>query len=183
MTPKDGECTRPSDRLRALFVSGLEGQGADYAEFLRALLPWIRRLVRHRLNDSDVDDVVQEVLISVHKARHTYDGQRPLMPWLHAMVRFRLNDHLRDHYRHQAHREERPDPDEWMADVTNQGADREYLDELLQDLKPLQQQILWLLHVHGHTAKEAGLLLGMNESAVKVAAHRALQKIRQKYAP
>ena len=87
-----------SVRLRELFLSGIGGNGGDYAEFLRQLVPIIRRLIRHKLSDSEVDDVAQEVLISVHKARHTYDGGRQLMPWLYAIIQFRLNDHLREHY-------------------------------------------------------------------------------------
>jgi RNA polymerase sigma-70 factor (ECF subfamily) len=34
--------------------------------------------------------------------------------------------------------------------------------------------------VQGYTAKEVGERIGMNESAVKVAAHRAIKKIRNK---
>ncbi|MBU6339547.1 MAG: hypothetical protein KGQ36_06240, partial [Rickettsiales bacterium] len=33
----------------------------------------------------------------------------------------------------------------------------------------------------GYTAKEVGKEIGMNESAVKVAAHRAVKKIKQKF--
>jgi RNA polymerase sigma-70 factor (ECF subfamily) len=37
------------------------------------------------------------------------------------------------------------------------------------------------MHVEGYTAKEVGKKMGMNESAVKVAAHRAIKKIRGKF--
>ena len=35
-----------------------------------------------------------------------------------------------------------------------------------------------MMHVEGFTAKEVGMKLGMKESAVKVAAHRAIKKLR-----
>ena len=37
-----------------------------------------------------------------------------------------------------------------------------------------------MMYVEGFTARETGEKLEMNESAVKVAAHRALKKIREK---
>jgi DNA-directed RNA polymerase specialized sigma24 family protein len=37
-----------------------------------------------------------------------------------------------------------------------------------------------MMYVEGHTAKETGRRLAMNESAVKVAAHRAIKKIRDR---
>ena len=181
-TPPLSQQASTSARLRELFLSGIGGNGGDYAEFLRQLVPIIRRLIRHKLSDSEVDDVAQEVLISVHKARHTYDGGRQLMPWLYAIIQFRLNDHLRDHYRHHTDREtDEVDLDLFFADVTNQGRDREYIEELLEGLPELQQQILLLLYVEGHTAKEVGERLAMTESAVKVAAHRSIHKIRQRH--
>lgn len=168
------------ERLKALFLSGIGGHSGDYAAFLRGLAPVIRRIVRQKIVDSEAEDVVQEVLISVHKARHTYDGARSLMPWVYSIVHFRLNDHLREHYRHHADREpDEVDFEKFFADVTNQGSDREYIEQLMEGLSELQQKILLLLHVEGYTAREVAAQVDMNESAVKVAAHRAIQKIRK----
>jgi RNA polymerase sigma-70 factor (ECF subfamily) len=170
------------ESLRRLFLSGIGGHSADYAAFLRGLAPVIRRIVRQKIVDAEVEDVVQEVLISVHKARHTYDGVRNLMPWVYSIVHFRLNDHLREHYRHHADREtDEVDFENFFADVTNQGSDREYIEELMEGLTEAQQKILVLLHVEGYTAREVAGQVGMNESAVKVAAHRAIQKIRKRH--
>ena len=52
---------------------------------------------------SEVDDLLQEILISIHKARHTYDGERPYKPWAYAIAKFRLQDYLRAHYADQLH--------------------------------------------------------------------------------
>lgn len=174
--------TTGGERLRALFLSGIAGNSTDYAGFLRGLAPVIRRIVRQKIADGEAEDVVQEVLISVHKARHTYDGARSLMPWVYSIVHFRLNDHLREHYRHHADRDtEEVDFENFFADVTNQGSDREYIEQLMEGLSEVQQRILLLLHVEGYTAREVAAQVDMSESAVKVAAHRALQKIRKKH--
>ncbi|MFZ4541310.1 MAG: sigma-70 family RNA polymerase sigma factor [Rickettsiales bacterium] len=167
----------------ALFRSGLEGNQVDYCRFLASITPILKRMIGKRLNPSEVDDVVQEILISIHKARHTYDGMRPMMPWIASIAKFRLTDHLRKHYT--ARRDKTVDISELeniLADVTEEASDRESIDELLKDVPEQHQRILTLMHVEGYTAKEVGAQLNINESAVKVAAHRAIKKIRKKFA-
>jgi RNA polymerase sigma-70 factor (ECF subfamily) len=60
--------------LRTLFQRGLDGDGAAYRQFLMELGAHLRGFLRRRLYDgaSDAEDLVQEVLLAVHNARHTY---------------------------------------------------------------------------------------------------------------
>lgn len=115
--------TQPTDKyaaLAALLSVGLTGDQAAYADFLSQITPLLRRMVAGRIAASDVDDVVQEVLISIHKARHTYDGQRPIMPWVVAIARFRMIDHLRKHYAAMQHQTmDISGLEETLPDVTN----------------------------------------------------------------
>jgi RNA polymerase sigma-70 factor (ECF subfamily) len=133
--------------------------------------------IRKGVNPTLVEDVLQEVLISIHKARHTYDGERPIMPWLMSIARFRIIDHLRKHYAQMRHKTF--DLDDW-DDVTEEFSSDESIDDLLGDVDAKHKEILTMMHVEGYTAKEVGAKIGMNESAVKVAAHRAIKKIRAK---
>jgi len=43
-----------------------------------------------------------------------------------------------------------------------------------------QATILQLMHAQGFTAKQVAAKMGMNESAVKVSAHRAYKVLKQK---
>jgi RNA polymerase sigma-70 factor (ECF subfamily) len=168
--------------LSVLFRSGLAGNQADYAQFLTRITPMLKRMVARKLGASDVDDVCQEILISIHHARHTYDGMRPIMPWLASIARFRMTDHLRKHYtKRQDKTVDISDLENILADVTEDGSDHESVEELLEGVPENHKRILTLMHVEGYTAKEVGAQLGMNESAVKVAAHRAIKKIRTKF--
>ncbi|MDX2074631.1 MAG: sigma-70 family RNA polymerase sigma factor [Alphaproteobacteria bacterium] len=168
--------------LTALFRSGMEGNGAAYNVFLTAIAPLLRRVIGRRLASADIEDVVQEVLISIHKARHTYDGDRPIMPWILSISRFRINDHLRRHYAQMRHQTiDIGEIEAVLCDVTEGGDERESLIELLEGVPEKQRKILTMMHMEGHTAKEVGQQLGMNESAVKVAAHRAIKQIRKKF--
>lgn len=170
--------------LADLFRQGVAGDAASYGKFLQAVSTVLRGVIVRKLAAGDAEDVLQEILISVHKARHTYDGQRPLLPWLLAIAQFRINDHLRKHYA--GARWETVDVDsvaETLVAVTEPATVSESIDELLNPVAEREQRILTLMHVEGRTAKETGNQLGMSESAVKVAAHRAIKKLRELLRP
>jgi RNA polymerase sigma-70 factor (ECF subfamily) len=54
------------------------------------------------LHPSDVEDLVQDILLSLHAARCTYDPARPFLPWLMAVARNRMADGARRHARRAA---------------------------------------------------------------------------------
>ena len=91
--------TGKNDNFEALMQQALKGDMRAYAALLRETSRFLRPFLAKRLNSAaEVDDLMQEILISIHKARHTYDGNRPYKPWVYAIARFRLQDHLRAHY-------------------------------------------------------------------------------------
>lgn len=169
--------------LETLMRRALAGDKPAYADLLRETSRFLRPYFSKRLSfESEVDDLLQETLISIHKARHTYDGQRPYKPWAYAIAKFRLQDFLRMHYAdHLRHAEEltglENDPG---ANVTETGISYESISGEVQKLPERQAAILRLLHEEGYTAREVAEKLGMTESAVKVAAHRAYKILRQR---
>ena len=175
--------TDNTDNLAALMRRALDGDQRAYAELLRETSRFLRPFLAKRLNfTGEVDDLLQEVLISIHKARPTYDGNRPYKPWVYAIAKFRLQDYLRAHYsdqlRHAADFDELEEslPD----DVTETAISYESISGEVRKLPEKQAAILQLMHEEGYTAKEVAKKLGMNESAVKVAAHRAYKVLRSK---
>lgn len=175
----------PNDKhtvLKTLFCSALAGNQQDYNRFLQTIAPLLKRIVARRVVASDVEDVVQDILISIHKARHTHDGHRPVLPWVAAIAKFRVHDYLRKHYSQMKHKAiDIMDVQEFLEDVTNAEGHNESIDELLEGVSAHHRRILTLMHVEGYTAKEVGQQMNMNESAVKVAAHRILKKIRKQW--
>jgi RNA polymerase sigma-70 factor (ECF subfamily) len=85
------------DQLKAWMTGGLDGDAGAHEALLRALLPLLRSFYRRRLRgaDDDVEDLVQETLISIHTRRASYDRDRPFTAWFYAIARYRLIDHLR----------------------------------------------------------------------------------------
>lgn len=163
--------------------AALAGDKLAYAELLRETARLLRPYFSKRLRyESEVDDLLQETLISIHKARHTYDGHRPYKPWLYAIAKFRLHDFLRMHYAdHLRHAEELSGLESALPDdVTETGISYESISGEVAKLPERQAVILRLMHGEGYTAKEVAEKLGMSESAVKVAAHRAYKVLRQR---
>ena len=171
------------DELTALLRDAIAGNQARYAEFLHAITPLLRRMVLRYVPAADSEDIVQEILISIHKARHTYDGNRPIKPWLIAIARFRITDYLRRYYATGRNRTVDIDAfTETLADdVTESLETHESIEKILADVPDRERQILTLMHVEGYTAKQVGEQLQMKESAVKVAAHRAIKRLRGKW--
>ena len=175
--------TELQDTLEALMQRALAGDQAAYAKVLHTTAQLLRPFLSKRLLFSnDVDDVLQEILVSIHKARHTYDGQRPYKPWVYAIAKFRLQDYLRSHYADDIkHAVDIADlENELTEDVTETGISYESISGEIEKLPEKQAAILQLMHRDGFTSKEVAAKLGMNESAVKVAAHRAYKVLRKR---
>jgi len=169
--------------LEAMMRQALDGDQRAYADLLRETARFLRSFLSKRLSfDSEVEDLLQDILISIHKARHTYDGLRPYKPWAYAIARFRLQDYLRAHYAdHLRHAVELPEVENDLhEDVTKPAISYESISGEIQKLPEKQATILRLMHQEGYTAKEVAEKIGMTESAVKVAAHRAYKVLRNK---
>lgn len=171
------------DNLEELMRLSLAGDQRAYSALLLETARLLRPFLSRRLRSSgEVDDLLQEILLSIHKARHTYDGRRPYRPWAYAIAKFRLLDHLRAHYadrlRDAADFSELEEilPD----DVTETEMSYESISEEVERLPEKQATILRLMHQDGYTAREVAARIGMTETAVKVAAHRAYKKLRER---
>jgi len=175
--------TDNSDNFAALMKQAQAGDQRAYTELLQETSRLLRPFLAKRLSfTNEVDDLLQEILISIHKARHTYDGNRPYKPWVYAIARFRLQDHLRAHYSDQLHHaDDLSEIEETLqSDVTESAISYESISGEVEKLPEKQATILRMMHQEGYTAREVAEKIGMNESAVKVAAHRAYKVLRKK---
>lgn len=174
--------TDQNGNLAALMRRSLQGDQRAYAILLHETSVLLRPFLARRLSLAcEVDDLMQEILISIHKARHTYDGNRPYKPWVYAIAKFRLQDFLRAHYADQLrHAVDIDEIEETLPfDVTEPVMNYESIHGQVQKLPEKQSTILQMMHRDGYTAKEVAEKTGMKESAVKVAAHRAYKVLRK----
>lgn len=169
-----------------------DGDTAAYQKLLSAVVPLIRAIVGKRITDPDkIEDIVQDVLVSVHKNRHTYDPKMAFAPWLVTIAQRRTVDVLRKIYR-QNDREVLVDeyPETFLSDETNTSPEDDLVfalgDELHRALDTLpagQRTAVELLKLREMSLKEASDASGMSVAALKVAMHRALKSLRTQMAP
>ncbi len=168
--------------LETLMRKALDGDKRAYADLLRETARFKRPFLRKKLSlENEVDDLLQEILLSIHKARHTYDGLRPYKPWAYAIAKFRLLDFLRIHYadRLRSAVEVSEVENTLQGDVTECRIDYESINKEICKLPEKQALILQMMHQEGYTTKEVAEKIGMTETAVKVAAHRAHKALKQ----
>ena len=177
METSDGE-------LKVLMIAALDGDGGAY----RALLGDLRlRLAayfgrRLRRDADDVEDLVQETLIAIHTRRGTYDRGQALTPWVYAIARYKLIDH----YRRSGRRVFVPlDDAAGELRVTDQSAAvdaRRDVEKALASLPERTRVLLRNLKIDELSVAETAARAGMSEGAVKVAAHRGLRALMDRFA-
>ncbi len=174
------------DHLGVLMAAAQRGDAAAYRQLLHDCVPAIAAVARRRGVATDqLDDVVQEVLITLHRARATYDPARPFMPWLRAIADRRAIDLLRrqgrqvtreihDPLAYESYPEEGQD-----ADAHLDADDRALaLRRLIKDLPPGQREAAERLGLQGESLDEAAAATGRSKTALKVNLHRAMKSLR-----
>ena len=157
------------------------GDRAAYERLLVELLPFVRRVVRERVRSGEEDDVVQEVLLSIHSARHTYRPGRPLAPWVRAIARNASIDWLRREIRL---RRRTSDTDTAAIPAPEAAGDVEArplppsLRRALEKLPEPQREAVLLLKVEGLSVAEAARRVGVSPGAIKLRAHRGYRALR-----
>jgi RNA polymerase sigma factor (sigma-70 family) len=169
---------------RELAVKAQGGDQAAYRTLLSSLSPFVKRVIIKTLPTPDAaDDIVQEVLLSVHKALRTYAPDRPFVPWLMAIVNFRRTDYLRTHYAQNHHMKADIESLEWMEEGSSPADTADTIKDVqdaLNTLSPQQKNIFQLVKVDGYSMEETAQKTGMTAGAVKVSVHRTIQKLREK---
>lgn len=180
------------ERLKEQFLVGLSGDEITYGEFLKTSAKIVRSNLRKTIPGSSsyakdlLEDLVQDVLLSIHQKRHTYRSEYPILPWLFAIARHRWIDIARM-------LSVRPkllnwDETEWQEIPDNEAVERverneseaeakNQVNELLEVLTPKQQELIRLAKLEELPLNEVAIRMGLSLSAVKVGVHRAMHKL------
>src|SRR5436853_5237155 len=100
------ESTERDQRFALLMRATQAGDREAYALLLHQLIPLLRRAIHRQralLKPQDAEDLLQDVLLSLHQARRSYDPTRPFLPWLMAIVRNRVADGARRYISRSSH--------------------------------------------------------------------------------
>ncbi|QBY03266.1 sigma-70 family RNA polymerase sigma factor [Thalassotalea sp. HSM 43] len=167
-------------RWSSLMSKAQAGSKTDYQQLLGELGEVTQAYLRKRLGQQHfIEDCVQETLLAIHKARHTYDKRRAFRPWFFTIVRHKLVDYLR----HKQNYQRLIDSQQQCAEkqITTDSIVEQQIDSasLLAGLSKSHQQALTLTKLLGFTCAEAAKRLGTSETVVKVRVHRAINKLKQ----
>jgi RNA polymerase sigma-70 factor, ECF subfamily len=160
------------------------GDRAAYRRLLDEITPYLRSLaVRSHRDPGDIEDTVQDVLLTVHSIRHTYDPARPFGPWLVAIARRRIVDRLRRQGRTRQHETPlAPEHETLAATAANHPearVDAVALRYAVERLPPGQREAITLMKLQQMSLRQAAAASGMSIAALKVATHRGLKSLRR----
>ena len=172
------------DRAWAELMAQAQGGDRDaYRCLLTEITPYLRALTQRQHRDSrDVEDSVQDILLTVHSIRHTYDPARPFKPWLVAIGRRRIIDRLRVNARGRLRETELTEEHETFSEAATNihevQSDTRRLRQAMESMPAGQREAIRLLKMEEKSLKEASAESGMSVAALKVSVHRAVKALR-----
>ena len=162
-----------------------DGDRAAYEVILRESMPVIRRIARSQGAPTDaLDDVVQDVLITIHGARAGFDPSRSYLAWLTAIAQRRTIDLLRKQLRRGSREVFAPvafesyaatDDPEGEAALHSEAA---LLRAQVTSLPDGQRQAVEALGLEEKSLEDASRATGRTKTSLKVNLHRAIKTLR-----
>ncbi|WNC93150.1 sigma-70 family RNA polymerase sigma factor [Paraburkholderia sp. FT54] len=167
-------------------ASAQTGDQEAYRRLLQDITPYLRALAaRHIRNADDIEDTVQDVLLTVHSVRRTYDPSRPFGPWLVAIANRRIVDGLRRRGRVYAHESsEENGLETFAADEANlqeEAMNARLVREAIEQLPVGQRDAMRMLKLEEMSLHDAAAASGTSVAALKVATHRAMKRLREMF--
>jgi RNA polymerase sigma-70 factor (ECF subfamily) len=165
-----------------------------YHDYAPRVYHMARRMVS---NDSDAEDVTQDVLLQVVRKLPSFRGESALPTWLHRITVNTALSHRRKRAVREEHRvrdpleslleNERPTPArraEPQPDVHLQTQETQCLiDQAIAELPPIYRDVFILADVEGLPNAAVADALGLSLPALKSRLHRARLLLRETLAP
>jgi RNA polymerase sigma-70 factor (ECF subfamily) len=166
-----------------------KGDEAAFAELYDAVAPHLLGFLRKATRDGGAaEDLMQETLLQMHRARGSFIPGAPVRPWAFAIARRLMIDSARRRRLERRLFSDAP-ADDWMtheptaamatADELLHARRLEWrVQQRLDALPEAQRTAYQLLQQEGLSLKGAAEVLGTSVSAVKLRVHRAYKALR-----
>ncbi len=161
-------------------VEAQNGNSLAYETLLKEVSQYLVSYLRYKLgHQCDPQDILQDVLMTLHRSRHTYNSEYPFKPWLFKIVQSRMIDFFRKEKRTVDYRLffEDENCEAMKAEAEISQVEISDFKKAVEKLTIDQQKILLALKLSGKSIKEVAKDLSISESQVKVTAHRAYQSL------
>lgn len=164
-----------------LMVQSQRGDAKAYNQLLAELSVVTEKYLRAHFGDLyNLEDCIQEGLLAIHRARHTYDAKRLFRPWFFTIIHHKTIDILRRNEPHKKAVEIERELDK--SEISHVDLDRMIDGErLMFELSHEQREAITLTKFIGMTAHEASVEVGVTESTLKARLRRGLDKIKTQW--
>lgn len=161
----------------ALLQRAQQGDKQAYHTFLKGVVPFLRLRARRYVGPQQLDDFVQDTLLTLHRILHTYQYDLPVEPWLSGILRHKYYESWRQ--ASNAHNQPLTEDDSWHP-VVELDEDEQFVavSRLLAPLNDVQAQVLYATKVEELSLAETATLVQRSTAWVKVNVHRAIQLLR-----
>lgn len=177
-----------SGAFHDLVAASLSGDAGAIDTLFAWIQPAIIRYCRARIGRGgsayvEADDIAQEICIAIYGALSRYDDDpASFLPFIYGIAAHKVADHYRrtgrDRTEPAAEPPEEVDTGEGPEQQALRADTRNRLARLLHTLAPRQREILVLRLIVGLSAEETARAVGLTPTAVRVAQHRALVRLR-----
>ncbi|MCO4769710.1 MAG: RNA polymerase sigma factor [Deltaproteobacteria bacterium] len=170
----------PARTDEELFAAYRDGQAAAFDELWRRYEAPLRRYARRRVGSTDeVDELVQQTFLHLHRSRKDFKQGLPLRPWLYTICLNVCRHHLRKRSRRGISTElhDANTPSVAAHDIVAD-EDARRVRAALAELPEHERIVIELHWLHGLGMKEVAEVVGAGLSAVKVRAHRGYKRLR-----
>ena len=176
-----GEREEDAALARRAAAGDAEAFGVLYDRYLDAVYRYVFYRVR---NEAEAEDVTSDVFMRALRAIPKYEPRQAFLAWLYRIARNAVIDRSRRRAARQqvsfedalAHpnADQVVNPDEGLL----AGSDASVVRRAMQQLTPLQQEILVLRYVEGYDTKTISKLVGKRDGTIRGIEFRALSALR-----
>ena len=179
MQSGEAACAPAGPDIEQLMRQYQQADSEAAAILVQSLSPQLYRFFAGPMGSgADAEDMLQDVWLRIHRARHTYRPAEPLLPWVYAIARRVRVDSYRKRKRI-ASRERAVDllPDLSAAKI-EEAKTLPAFEDLVAALPESQREVLTMLKVSELSLEEVARATSSTVGAVKQKAHRAYQRLR-----
>lgn len=193
MTEGDRRTTGAGPLDEEIIRRVLAGEVDLFVELINRYQQHVGRIVAGHVRRDMVEEVAHDSFVRAYTSLSTYSFRTPFSHWLSTIALRACYDAWRnasarkevplsglgDEQQQWADRLLAAESHERFEDLARQQETRELLHSALNQLSPENRMVLTLVHLEGHSVREAAELLGWSTVNVKVRAHRARQQLRK----
>lgn len=171
-------------KLRALYLLSIDGDKTSYRQFLEGVQLLVQNFYQYSsfkaaFSNEKKEDLVQDVLVKIHKNKEAYNPSYPITPWIYSIAKNHIIDAIRTERETIEFKEDLYQSEE-IEQLEYSIALQDEIEKLTEKMPAKQKEILLLSKYYGLTSEEISKRLDMKLSAIKVSIFRSISSLKKK---